>query len=163
MTEAARLPGPVIWTLAGMAVSIAGLLLPVMMIGAQAIDFSHDLPVIAAVMVCLYGQSSCAVSADATRLKIAVLMPVVLALAVGGAAYGLYTDWQPGLLQTVYAAKLAVATGPRLTALQQAAAHWLSPLAQAADLAMMVLTAGFVVSGFVVFRARVARRRSLKP
>jgi hypothetical protein len=149
--------------LAGIAVSVAGLVLPVLMVGAPALDFSRDLPVITAVMVCLYGQSSCAMRAEATRLKIALLMPAVLALAAGGAAYGLYSDWQPSLLQTAYAEKLAIATGPRLAALQHSATHWLSPLVQAGDVAMMVLSAGFVVSGFVVFRARVARRRALKP
>jgi hypothetical protein len=55
---------------------------------------------------------------------------------------------------------LAAASPQQAEQLKQHADHWLSPAAQAIDLGETLLVASFLISGFVAFRARVARRRA---
>lgn len=162
MSEGPRLPGPVVWTVAGATVTGVGVLMLPVWLGDAAAAVVRDVPVMSAAIVCLYGQSSLAGRPDATRLKVAVLMPFVLAVVAGTLAYALYAAERPTLLETAYARRLAGATAAQAIAMQRDVARWLNPAAQALDVAQTVMVVGFVVSGFVAFRTRVARYRALR-
>lgn len=160
MSTDPRLPGPLTWALAGTGVAVLGLIVPQWYFGAAAATVSDDVPLIAIVLVSLYGQSSLVGASQSVRLRLALLLATLQACIVGGAAYWLYAIGQPQLLMGRYTRHLAAASPQQAEQLKQHADHWLSPAAQAIDLGETLLVASFLISGFVAFRARVARRRA---
>ena len=160
MSLATRLPGPWVWATAGTIVAILGLILPQWWFGAAAGSVADDVPLIAVVWVALYGQSSLAGASQRVRLAVALGVPTLQAVLIGVAAYGFYAVAQPELLAARYAHRLSTASADQATQLKWHTAHWLSPLAQAVDLAQMCWVSGFIVSGFVAFRARVVQQRA---
>jgi hypothetical protein len=162
MKTAVQLPGPWVWAMAGALVGVLGLVLPQWWYGADAASVADEAPLIAIVVVALYGQSSLAGVPQTTRLLVALAVPTLQAVLVGFAAYWLYGTARPELLAARYARRLATASTETAADLHGHAAHWLSPAAQAVDLAQMLWVGGFVVSGFVAFRARVAQRRAVR-